>query len=215
MDVNTLRNLLAGRVSPNSRSWSVERYRNDYRATLDAYVPLDTLDVPSQGKILSLGCGFAYDALVQSGFVGRAPAGQDSDAIQYVGIDSNYDRIDFAKKLYPSGVRGVPKQNYTFINGDARNLDAITGDVAVVFASHPEVLHRTEVWSEIIDAAGKKLKPNGVLVSTLYFPREQQCMLQILGRKYRILQAAENTHTHQSVVMSAKDHQFIVVAQKR
>jgi|SRR3989344_137625 len=195
--------------------------REQYRALLEEHVHLDKLEIPQHPRILSLGCGIAMEAFVQNGYFGRKPFGENGESVDFVGIDIDAEIINRAREHYKrpdfSGahVSFNPDPHYHFICGDARRLDELVdGNFDVLVASHPEILHRSDVWREIFSAAKKKHNSRGIILATLYIREELESMKGIFDQGYICHVATANKYAKIIPGYTIPFHNFVFVAQK-
>src|SRR3972149_7852006 len=74
--------------------------RKSFRKMLEKYVPRVSYSVPTNARILDLGCGECDEALVLSGYFGNQPDCFDSEEVLVVGIDIDEKSIERARIEY-------------------------------------------------------------------------------------------------------------------
>ncbi|MEK6981500.1 MAG: class I SAM-dependent methyltransferase [Candidatus Micrarchaeota archaeon] len=196
--------------------------RKLYQKMLETYVPLEELPVGEKPKILSVGCGISYEALVLSGHFGKKPGGADSSEVEFTGIDLDKESIESAIKdnvtLDFSTYEYIPKPNYQFFCMDARLVADITKEpFDVVVASHPEVWHNYLVWQGIFDSAYSVHKPGGLIISTTHLEEELDQLEDLLKNRYKIMVKERNIYPHDvstDMLNPVFTHKYVLVGVK-
>ncbi|MDI6722096.1 MAG: class I SAM-dependent methyltransferase [Candidatus Aenigmarchaeota archaeon] len=167
---------------------------------LEAYVPLTGYNTPPYPRILNLGCGECYEATALTGYFGGQPSDQYSDDVQHIGIDLDGHRINRAKRELNSYFlhkrKYVPRPNYEFIAGDARQLrNFVIGKFDVIVARHASVEERRDEWVHILDEAMYVAAPLNLFIGSTYADTEHEIFEGLLERlNYDIILSDFNPH---------------------
>ena len=176
--------------------------RKALRRMLEKYIPRTGYAAPERPRILNLGCGVCYEALVLSGYFGGKPWGFESKDVLLVGIDIDKKEVERAKQEYTTfelndkNANWIEKPNYRFIQGDARRLrELVNGEFDVVVARHPNVAELPDTWSTIFRESHGLMRPEGLLIATAFSDIEHEILEeQVQKAGYTIALSTANAY---------------------
>ncbi len=197
----------------DTASSETDRYQRAYWNTLVEYIPKSGWRPPRDGKltILDLGCGDAYYAVVlRAYFEGNNLYSNDRGRkVNYIGVDISTGDIAKARGHY----RSSPA--YHFVLGDAREIAGmpqIAGQADLVVIRHPDL---GAAWSEIFQAAQKKLRPGGLMIFSTFVMGEKDVLLEMLKDVPGLeIVVAEKNHCLRGNEPLGTPDGYIVIAKK-
>lgn len=188
--------------------------RKAFRKMLETYVPQVGYSAPEHPRIIDLGCGRCYEAHVLSGYFGGEPFGWDSKNVLVVGIDIDKKEIERAIKEYSTldvkTLEYVPKPNYRFIHGDARQLRQLVDDeFDISVARHPNVAEIPDTWYTIFKEAYNLTKLDGLFLATSFSDIEHEMVEDLVQKAgYKIALSTANLYavslSHKEVSIDRK-----------
>jgi len=176
--------------------------RKAFRQMLETYVPQVGYSAPQNPRILNLGCGVCYEALVLSSYFGNRPNGFDSEDVFVVGIDIDEKKIERARNEYLEPdfsekiTKLVEQPNYRFIPGDARKLkELVEGEFDIIVARHPNVAEIPDTWQTIFGESYKLMRLSGLFIATSFSDIEHKMLEeQIQKAGYKIALSVSNMY---------------------
>ena len=184
-----------------------------YRHFLENIVDLENTNNMEKITVVSLGCGYAYDAEVQAKYILKKIV-SSKGAVIYTGIDPNLEALMKANKKYRS--LSTDRISYNFIPEDARKIQNHFDNVDVVFMSQPEIFSDFNLWKEIVNKTAE-IHPAGMpLITTLGSVRELKLMEDVVKVLYNITNKGENQYAVEPLFGEIrKDHGYFLIAEKK
>lgn len=148
-------------------------------------------------KILSIGCGFAYEVPLLKKVLPKK--------ISLSGIDIKEPMIRMAKKDHPGE---------TFEAGDAINiLPRLARGFDLLLILHPEIVHNHDIFSDIFKISKNNLREGGILFVSLYAENEFNLCKELLDNLDYDLIVAEKNQIYLKDSLNAR-FQYIIIAKK-
>lgn len=191
----------------------LEHYRENLRNVFDHYFKRIDLGQKREGekrKILSVGCGFGYEA---------EPVLRIISNSQYIGIDIDEDYISSAR----AANRDVP--DVTFETKDAQKEDAfIDKDFwDIILIRHPQVIppflskNSRSDWKKIFANSINALREKGVLFISTATPQERNAIISFLKENNETIDTVideVNKEYKSDPYINFDDHHIIMVQKK-
>lgn len=184
------------------------RTRNENRRTLSVIFqnelrPLVNKENP---RVVSVGCGFGYDA---------APIINLYPGAHYLGIDIDSAFINGAQKSNMD-IEG----DISFEARDARNRESFGQDpLDLVIFRHPQMMGSRyedagsrEDWERIVSNAVDALDHGGILFASLLSPDERELFLKATQDRIKVITAISDKHRYGGIL--TQDNEIVIGKKK-